>query len=341
VLALAGCRPDTEGSASLLDVPRVLAIRSEPAEVEPRKAVQYTALYALPTADALAPALDWALCTARKPLAVAGPIALECLRPSGPALLPLESAGDTATATLAADVCRVFGPSPPAPKPGEPAARPADPDSSGGYFQPLRVRGDDAESEYAIGFTRIACGPGSATQEQSLEFTKNYRPNENPVLDRVVVAPEADATPLSESEAEPSQVPAGERVVLRASWAECPLVASCENGGDGICGAGEDKGNCPEDCTTPHGCTGSEPYVYLDPIAQKVVPRREAMRVSWFATAGSFEHDRSGRAEADADVSFSDNTWTAPSTGSDVRLWVVLRDDRGGVGFRSYYVRTE
>jgi hypothetical protein len=65
------------------------------------------------------------------------------------------------------------------------------------------------------------------------------------------------------------------------------------------------------------------------------------MRVSWFASAGTFEHDRSGRPEADAGSPFSDNAWTAPSEAGDVRLWVVLRDDRGGVGYGSFYVHVE
>jgi hypothetical protein len=337
LLAFVACRPDTEGGASLIDGPRVLAIRSVPAEIEPGKPVQYSALYATPTAESARPELQWALCTARKPLAVAGPIALECLQPTGPGLQQLGK-GDSASATIPADGCRVFGPSPPAPKMGEPAARPADPDSTGGYFQPMRVMVPGSEAEYAIGFTRIACGAGSATQDQTLEYAKNYRPNENPALDSVLVDPEGVGVELAEVPEEATQVASGQRVTFRATWADCPLSAAC---GDGICGAAEDRASCAADCATARGCTGSEPYVYLDPIARELVQRREAMRVSWFASTGTFAHDRSGRAETDADSAFSDNDWTAPSEASDVRVWVVLRDDRGGVGYRSFYVHVE
>jgi hypothetical protein len=339
-LAFAACRPDTEGGAALIDSPRVLAIRSVPAEVEPGKPVAYSALYATPDSDSNSGAsrLSWALCTARKPLAVAGPIALECLEPSGPDMIPLGE-GPMAMGMLPADGCRVFGPSPPAPKMGEPAARPADPDSTGGYFQPLRVRAPESNAEYAIGFTRLLCGPGSATQEQGFEFARSYRPNENPELSGgVQVDPDGDSRELSESAEEPTLIAAGERVTLRAAWADCPLDASC---GDGICGAGEDRGNCPAYCKTPRGCTGSEPYPYVDPIASALVPRREAMRVSWFASAGNFAHDRSGRPADEADRPYSDNDWTPPLEAGDVRLWVVLRDDRGGVGYRSFYARVE
>ena len=92
---------------------------------------------------------------------------------------------------------------------------------------------------------------------------------------------------------------------------------------------------------TPHGCRGSEPYGYFDPLAREVRDRRESMRVSWFANDGVFDHDRTGRSEAEADQSFSDNAWTAPEASGEVLLWVVLRDDRGGVGFESYRVRVK
>jgi hypothetical protein len=335
-LVFAGCRPDTEGGAALIDSPRVLAIRSVPAEVEPGKPVSYSALYATPESSSSS-RLSWALCTARKPLAVAGPIALECLEPSGPDMIPLGE-GATVMGTLPADGCRVFGPSPPAPKMGEPAARPADPDSTGGYFQPLTVRAPDSNAQYAIGFTRLLCGPGSATQQQSFDFARDYRTNEIPALNRVQVDPDGNSRELSDSPDEPTPIAAGEPVTLRALWADCPQDASC---GDGICGAAEDRANCPADCSTPHGCSGSEPYVYVDPIARALVKRREAMRASWFATAGTFAHDRSGRPEAEADRPYSDNDWTPPLEAGDVKLWVVLRDDRGGVGYRSFYARVQ
>ncbi len=64
-------------------------------------------------------------------------------------------------------------------------------------------------------------------------------------------------------------------------------------------------------------------------------PQREAMRVSWFATAGAFEHDVTGRA-ADDPALTADNDWVAPTTAGPVHLWLVLRDSRGGVDFAEY-----
>ncbi|MFZ5893698.1 MAG: hypothetical protein ACOY0T_21735 [Myxococcota bacterium] len=338
-VASLACRPDIEGGAALVDSPRVLAIRSEPAEAQPGKTVNYRALYVTPSGEVDAASLDWALCLARKPIAVAGSIALECLvaEAEPDVLIPLGN-GMTATGTLPKDGCRVFGPSPPAPKAGEPTARPADPDSSGGYYQPLRVRAPQSEAEYSAGFTRIACGVGNATQEQALEYGKRYRDNENPEIAAVLVDPDGSAQALSEDESAPTLLSAGARLTLRASWADCPVDGTC---GDGICDPNDDRDACSADCSTPHGCTGAEPYVYLDPIQRSVVDRRESMRVSWFATAGTFEHDRSGRSETEASVSSSDNVWVAPGATELVRFWVVLRDDRGGVGYKALFARVE
>jgi hypothetical protein len=91
----------------------------------------------------------------------------------------------------------------------------------------------------------------------------------------------------------------------------------------------------------PKGCSGSEPYLALDREKNELAHRREAIRVSWFATGGRFEHERTGRTEQEASQAFTDNTWTAPNTHGELWLWVVIRDDRGGVGWSSYKLDIE
>jgi hypothetical protein len=102
----------------------------------------------------------------------------------------------------------------------------------------------------------------------------------------------------------------------------------------------ENATDCADDCTTPKGCAGAEPYVYYDPLARSLTDRREAMRVSWFSGAGSFEDDHTGRREDELD-SFSDGLWTAPNVAGPAHLWVVLRDSRGGVTWQSYVVEVQ
>lgn len=78
-----------------------------------------------------------------------------------------------------------------------------------------------------------------------------------------------------------------------------------------------------------------ETFPVYDIVGQALVDHRESMRVSWFATDGSFAHERTGRDEGDLATDTS-NRWTAPSSPGVVHLWVVLRDSRGGVDYASY-----
>jgi hypothetical protein len=334
VAVLPACRPDIEGGASLIDSPRVLAIRSQPAEARPDDPVEWSALFVGPNGDEDPSNLDWALCLERKPLAVAGEISKDCLVRHGKALLDLGSGIDVMDA-IPSEACRLFGPNPPVPQPGDPAARAADPDATGGYYQPLRLIGQGGEIPYSVGLTRIDCGIARVTTQQSLDFAKRYRDNENPTIQDVVINPGRAAASLTSSPDTTATVARSKHFTLRTSWPQCPLSAHC---GDGICGSGEDRTTCADDCTDPHGCAGSEPYVAFEPAQRQLVDRREAMRVSWYATAGSFDHDRSGRAEQEASLTYSDNGWTAPDQRGTVRVWVVLRDDRGGVGYGSYLI---
>jgi hypothetical protein len=89
------------------------------------------------------------------------------------------------------------------------------------------------------------------------------------------------------------------------------------------------------------GCPGPEPYVSFDLSSRTLTSRREAMRVSWYATAGAFADDRTGRTEQEASLASTDNTWTAPSDTRAVTLWVVVRDSRGGLGWKSYRITVQ
>jgi hypothetical protein len=336
-----GCRPEFDDRLSIVLFPRVLAVQSIPAEAAPKDPVAYRALVAVPEGLPSAEGdLDWALCRARKPLTELGPVSPACLIPQSPDLVPIGN-GATAMATLPADDCRLFGPDPPEPQPGEPAGRPVDPDPTGGYYAPVRVRLASSGSVVdATGQTRLVCDLAQVTREQLIEYRKSYRTNENPAIGSLTIErPSGEEVLAAEgSEAGPTHVRAGERLTLRAGWSPCPAVASC---GDGICGEQETAGNCAADCTRPRGCSGAEPYVFIDPLSRKLLPKRESIRVSWFSASGSFDSDHTGRPEEEADTPYSDNGWTAPATPGRARIWVVLRDDRGGVGWQSYAIAVD
>jgi hypothetical protein len=75
----------------------------------------------------------------------------------------------------------------------------------------------------------------------------------------------------------------------------------------------------------------------LDGTATEVV--QERLVASWYATHGRFDRNRTFYSDALASaVELQANEWnleknTAAEVGTEVRLWVVLRDDRGGVSF--------
>jgi hypothetical protein len=326
-LSAFACKPDVPGRPSIIDDARVIAVRSIPAEAQAGEDVQYEALYVGPDGDPDPAALNWALCTERKPLAVSGPIALECLAPSGDGLTPIES-GAAITDTLPSDVCSTFGPEAPVPEEGGPTARPSDPDSTGGYYQVVRVLSPGSgEDAYSVGVTRLDCGVLGLTPEQSIRYGGAHRANENPAIDSLVVerSGEDDVILDAASDEATLTVGRGEHVTFHAAWAECSGDAECEDG----------------TCSDEPGCTGSEAYLNLDQVAHDLVTRREAIRVSWFGTAGSFDHDRTGRTEADTADAFSDNEWTAPETSGKLSLWVVIRDDRGGTSWNHYVIDVE
>jgi hypothetical protein len=73
-----------------------------------------------------------------------------------------------------------------------------------------------------------------------------------------------------------------------------------------------------------------ETYLYYDPSSQTLITRRESMRVSWFATAGSLPVDATAVGEDDAATSVS-TTWHTPAEAGPAWVWIVLRDSRGGI----------
>jgi hypothetical protein len=81
----------------------------------------------------------------------------------------------------------------------------------------------------------------------------------------------------------------------------------------------------------------TESYIAYDRTQLKNVPRREAMSVAWFVTAGTVASDRTGRAEDDPATN-SGVDYTAQGSGT-VHGWAVLRDDRGGVAWQSFMVQ--
>jgi hypothetical protein len=363
-LALLGaCKPNLDDVVSTITSPRVLAVQSQlvvapasgagpgapsdEAEVRPAETLQLTALSVGPAGRTTGAELDWAFCNARKPLAELGPVSRDCYAASGDWFTAIGT-GDTVSGALPRTACQSFGSDAPQPKLGEPPGRPVDPDPTGGYYQPTRARAPDlAPESVTIAETRLLCTLASFSPEVVAAYQQRYHRNTNPAIAAFGVA--GAPAPWAEAPA-PNTVAAGALVPLEVSWPACPTVDVPD---DGVCGPDETGTACgtcgPDVAQTRHdccvdtncvhalGCRGAERYVALDVATGALVDRREAVSVAWFATGGAFDADRTGR-RADDFAAASDNTWRAPAAAGPVTLWVVLRDDRGGVGWKEYAV---
>lgn len=328
VLLGTACKPDLSQTVSLVTKEQILAVRSDPAEAPPRSVVRYTALVADSTGP-LAPPVDWAFCNAREPLGELGPVSPKCYQPSGNWFLPF-GIGSHATGAVPDIACKQFGPEVPVTQGNQPPGRPVDPDATGGYYQPIRVLVPSGTGDViGIAETRLTCGL-AGTPDQVAQFARHHIANVNPAIDSL----SAGSTSLATVDAGATNlISVGGSLELRVAWTVCARPTGiC---GDHFCELSETPTSCPADCMTLSGCTGAETYVALDLATHNLIDRREGMQVSWFATAGRFDNDRTGRDPAD-DANFSTNTWHADWAPGRVQLWVVLRDDRGGVGWAQY-----
>lgn len=325
-LLASGCVPDFNDDLSQITEPLILALRSTPAEARESGATTLEALVAVPEGQTV-PRLAFGMCVARKPLTQLGPVNQTCLQPSASkeVLEPL-GRGLSVEATLPENACSLFGPLQPPPKAGEPGGRPVDPDVTGGFYQPFVAR---LGSSAAAGSIRIDCDP-NAGRDESIQYRRQYRINENPAIARVSTADDTELT-----EADDNSVRVGQRLALTASWDACPATSSC---GDGYCTANEDQSTCAEDCTTPRGCSGAEHYVWYDPGQQRVEPRLEGITVAWYTSRGRFENEQTGLSEAEAGAATqTTNTWLAPSEAGPATVWLVIRDTRGGQSWKTFH----
>jgi hypothetical protein len=267
---MVSCAPELEGAPTTITAPRLIAVRATPAEVKPGESVTLEAIVVGGDAK-----VSWDLCLARTPLGESGPIDPACAIGTSPELVPL-GGGAKVEATIPRDACRLFGPERPDPKPGEPSGRPVDPDSTGGFQQPIRVAVGGASSVFGV---RIHCGIPSATPAQAAEIEAKNAPNAHPVIEDVRV--------------------------------------------DGAIAAG-----ATVSLTVLHDAP--EKYLLLDLETHQVMERTEILRASFYSTRGSFAEARVGDPTTD--------TWTAPTTPGEETIYVVLRDDRGGVAIHETHV---
>ena len=173
-LALVGCAPELGGDPAAVPEPRILALQAHPAEARPGDPVTLTALVAIPPGQApFEAALAW--CVVARSVAENRVASQACLVGEAAALRPTD-----VEATLPAEGCALFGSEPPPARPGEVPRRPADPDATGGYYQPVWVALADGTT--GVGRVRLRCALPGAPAPVAMRFAAEAVPNENPVL---------------------------------------------------------------------------------------------------------------------------------------------------------------
>jgi hypothetical protein len=286
-LLLLGCQPVLESAPTLIREARVIAVESEPAETEPGTPVTLRALAVSPAGTLSSEMLSWALCSHGRRVAENDSVAAECLQGEAPwiATVADQPASEVVTALIPADACSTFGSEPLPAEPGEPPHRPADPDVTGGYYQPVRTS-IEAAPGFSFGHVRLRCDLPGASVDLAREYSERYTDNQNPTLLELAGNDSASA---------------GSSIELQASWT----------------------------------AESAEPFVVYDILDNVLRERVEALRVSWFATAGTFSAPRT---EAESGATGVSVVWQAPSQPGVSELWAVLRDDRGGVSWQSLIV---
>lgn len=205
-LVVAGCAEALPDDSPYVTRERVVAAASYPPEVAAGEEIRVRSLVLSPDGPVDVRA-ETSLCTAIPPLAELGPVAPECLEPGSDALVPL--AGEPPRGAVPADACSRFGPNPPPAEEGAPAGRPADPDPTGGYYQPVVVFG---AADTVLAPVRLRCGLANVAQEVYVAWNLAYVSN---------TAPEAELWVDGEPVADGAEVVASGEVALEVRWPAC------------------------------------------------------------------------------------------------------------------------
>ncbi len=199
-----GCEPSFADRPSLVSGPKVLAVKAEPAEAAPGTAVTLSALVVDTQGTVAAPPSAWGFCRAPKLVAENAAVSPDCT--SEAAITPIANTLGSATGAVPADACSLFGP--------ETAAgsnlRPRDPDPTGGFYTPVRLRTNE---QMAFGLLRTTCDLANAPGDIVTAFTQTYRANRNP---RIASVTRVDDV----KEAAFAAATRGESVRIRIRWAD-------------------------------------------------------------------------------------------------------------------------
>lgn len=305
-MALLGCAPDLTVHASRIATPRVVAVRAEPAEARPGETVMLAATVATPRGMTGEAAIDWRACLIPRSPAESATVSARCLMDDDAGSVNELAVGQRTTtvmATVPADACTRVGPQTPAQGQGGERVRAPDPDITGGWQLPIRLGlsvGEARETLFAR--FRVRCQPPDVPGTTAVGYALRYRNNVNPALAGVFAVVNGATRELPRGATTETAVGTGRAVPLLALW----------------------------------GAEAAERYVAVDPTTRALVDRTEALELTWFTDGGELARDRTapdGSGTASANVLRLDEGVTS------ARVWVALRDERGGVDVATLRVR--
>ncbi len=202
LLAAAACAPPVVDEPWLIDAARVLAVTVEPPEAPPGARISLRAFVAAPGGQLDSAELHWAPCEQPRPFSQNESVNPACIG----RLADAPGAGLTTVVALAIDVCARFGPD--APSEG---VRPRDADATGGFYQPVGVRLDDAAS---FAFVRLWCRPAGISLDLAQAWARAARPNTTPTFTLLAA--------IAGHPARFEALPAGAAIDLFADWSSSP-----------------------------------------------------------------------------------------------------------------------
>ncbi|HEY6881339.1 MAG TPA: hypothetical protein VI299_25110 [Polyangiales bacterium] len=296
LVTLFACAPDLDVKASRVLQTRVVAVRATPAEARPGTTVTLQAIVVTPLPTPASRQIDWAFCNVPRSPSDSITVNAACLRPldpSVPALTQIEGAtGDVARAQVPIDACRTIGPELPPTDEMGNPQRPPDADITGGYQLPVRLVLSDSTG-VDISFDRQRVRCNLGNAPSSAATEYQQRYMDNQNPAFTSIVFAGSPAPADGSAR--FAVPRGGQYPIRVTW----------------------------------DASAAENYVLFDPTTRSIQDRRERLEIGWFTNGGSFERDRT---TPDDESSTSNELSLDSDVTEPVTVWIVLRDERGGVG---------
>ena len=299
------CAPDLTVHASRITAPRVVAVRGTPAEARPGETVTLTATVATPAGVGNDAQIDWIACETPRATTESATVSPRCLDDAGALAMLTMERSTTVTVTVPSDACMRIGPQTPSVGQGAERVRSPDADITGGWQLPVRLDlavGDAHETLFAR--YRVRCQPPDVPGATAVDYARRYRNNVNPALAGVFAVVDNDTRALARDAAAGSATEVGgpRDVPILALW----------------------------------NADSVERYVRVNPETRALDERTESLEIAWYTARGWFERDGT---TPDGTGTVTVNVLHRDAGDGEVRVWVVLRDERGGVDVGAYRVR--